>query len=76
MNVLHAVYVCSKFSEVQMEIKVHRTVFLIIFFNKVNYLHVLTGPLRQKFHADSKNDLKKFHTPYDTYVVLGLKFFD
>ena len=30
MNVLHAVYVCSKFSEVQMEIKVHRTVFLII----------------------------------------------
>ena len=37
---------------------------------KINYLYVLTSPLGRKFHADSKHDLKKFHT-----ILEGPKFF-
>ena len=29
---------------------------------KINYLYVLISELSQKFHADFKNYLKKFHT--------------
>jgi hypothetical protein len=35
----------------------------------IHRFHVLTGPLGQKFHADTKNDLKKFHT-----ISEGLNF--
>ena len=38
---------------------------------KINYLYVLTCPLGQKFHTDSKHDLKKFHT-----ITEGYNFFD
>jgi hypothetical protein len=34
------------------------------FLHKIHYFHVVTRPLLigQKFYADFKNDLKKFHT--------------
>ena len=38
---------------------------------KIHYFHVLTCPLGRKFHADFKNNLKKFHTISERH-----KFFD
>ena len=40
-------------------------------FLEIHYFHVLTSPLGRKFHADSKNGLKKFHM-----ISEGPKFFD
>ena len=44
---------------------------------KINYLYVLISPLERKFHADSKNDLKKFHTiteGHNFLIELQLQF--
>ena len=53
---------CSWFREKQVSIK-------------INYLYVRTIPLEQKFHADSKYDLKK-KVPYNSGRAsnLGIKF--
>ena len=40
-------------------------------FLKIHYFHVLTFTLERKFHAYSKNGLKKFHM-----ISEGPKFFD
>jgi hypothetical protein len=44
-------------------------------FIKIYYFHVLTTLLGQQFHADSKTDLKMFHTIH-VLVLEGHKFFD
>ena len=36
---------------------------------KNHYFHVLTSLLEQKFHADFKNDLKKFHIQYEMGMI-------
>jgi hypothetical protein len=34
---------------------------------KINYLYVLTDPLKRKFHAYFKNDLKEF------YIIINIR---
>ena len=44
-----------------------------IFLN-IHYFHVLAGPLEQKFYADTKTGLKKFHTISEGPKIFRLDF--
>ena len=41
---------------------------------KINYLYVLTGQLAPKLHADSKTDLKKYHTLLEDHTFWNSNF--